>query len=329
MGWEGVTDGGLENPEPLENEVGRIVREVPGIDAVLMAHTHRVEPARRENGTLVLQAGSGGEAVGELRLSWNRNGELHVEGRVLEVGEATPVCSVVREIAEPAERRAAERTSEVLGTAEGAFRIEGLRYRDNAMLTLLHKVQLEESSADLSSAALFRAEEGLDAGPVRVLDLFRIYPFENSLMVFELEVDDIRDYLEQIAMVYLGPALGGEPPPLHPEISLYNHDSIAGCEYVIDPARPHGRRVTHLAFRGRELPGDRKVTLSLTSYRAQGGGGYRALRRGRTVFSTRREVRWLIGDYISRHERIRPEVFDNWRVEGVALGDARVSGALS
>jgi hypothetical protein len=47
------------------------------------------------------------------------------------------------------------------------------------------------------------------------------------------------------------------------------------------------------------------------------------------VSARRREVRWIIGEYISRHERIRPEVFDNWRVEGVELGDARVSGALS
>ena len=26
----------------------------------------------------------------------------------------------------------------------------------------------------------------------------------------------------------------GAPPPLHPKVALYNHDTLAGCEYVIE-----------------------------------------------------------------------------------------------
>jgi len=142
------------------------------------------------------------------------------------------------------------------------------------------------------------------------------YIKQNDLTIVELTVDDVRDYLEQIAGSYLGAARDGEPPPLHPGISIYNHDTLAGVEYVIDPARPEGDRITRLTFEGERRSGESVVTLALTSYRAQGGGGYRALKRARIVERTGREMRVLLSDYIREKKEIRPEVFGNWRVEG-------------
>ena len=130
-------------------------------------------------------------------------------------------------------------------------------------------------------------------------------------------MDRVREYLEQIALAYLGPGENGSLPPLHPDISLYNHDALAGCEYVIDPARPEGSRVTHLAFGGDDLPGDRRLTLALTSYRAQGGGGYQALKHARVVERTGREMRGLLESYVRARGRLAPETFDNWKIAGI------------
>ncbi len=60
----------------------------------------------------------------------------------------------------------------------------------------------------------------------------------------------------------------------------------------------------------------RKVQLALTSYRAQGGGGYAALERARVVERTGREIRRLMEEYIRERGTISPETFDNWRVLG-------------
>jgi hypothetical protein len=62
--------------------------------------------------------------------------------------------------------------------------------------------------------------------------------------------------------------------------------------------------------------------MALTSYRAQGGGGYRALRRGRVVERTGREVRIVLADYVRSQGTIHPETFGNWGVIGVN-GDPR------
>lgn len=327
MGWEGVTDGGLEDLPPHENAVSRMLKEVGGIDVVLMAHTHRIVQCRGAKGTLAAQAGWGGQAIGEIQLSWDGRGARkdgpRVESRVSRAGFEIAADETLDALVRDAEGEAAERIDEVLGTAEAAFRTVGARYRDNAVLSLVNRAQLWASGARVSSTALFRAEQEIEAGPVRVRDLFRVYPYENDLTVLEMSVADLRAYLEEIALTYSGPALNGELPPIDPRISLYNHDSLAGCEYEIDPGRPEGRRVTRLTFDGETWPADRRVTVAVTSYRAQGGGGYTALRRAKVVERTGREVRQVIADYLRDRGTVRPEVFDNWRVVGV---DGKLGG---
>jgi len=317
MGWEGVTDGGLEEPEPPENDVARLVREVPGIDVVLMAHTHRETERRVPGGTHVVQAGAGGNGLGELELRWEP-GATRPTTR-FDLRRAAPYIEAdpgTLDLGREAEERARPRLEEVVGTAAGTFHLDGLRYRDNPSLSLFHRVQLDAGRADLSSAVVFRGREPLSAGPIRGLDLFRIYPFENDLTVLELSVADVRGYLEETALAYAGPAVNGTPPPLHPGLRLYNHDALAGCEYVIDPSLPPGRRVSGLRFRGEELPDGERLTLAVTSYRAQGGGGYRSLRGARVVERTGRDLRSLLERFVREREVVEPVTFDNWRVCG-------------
>ncbi len=220
MGWEGVTDGGTETPDPPENDIARLLEAVDGYEAVLMAHTHRID-GRRVNGTLVVQAEWGGRALGELELEWSpEEGESAagptVRSRVHRVSASTlPAPGILAEV-RPEEEHAAARMDEVIGEASAAFPVENVRFADNAILTLLHRVHFEAAGTDLSSAAQFRADETLAAGPIRRRDMFRIYPFENDLTVLELTVDDVRDYLEQIALAYLGASGADGRPPLHP-----------------------------------------------------------------------------------------------------------------
>lgn len=316
MGWEGVTDGGLETPSPPENDAASLAA-IPGVDVVLMAHTHRIEERRGPGGTPVVQAGWGGRAVGEVTLRWSgAERRPSVTTAVHRVGPDTVPDEAVLALTAAARDAADARMDEVLGHAAERFGLEGLRTRDNAILSLFHRVQLHAARTDLSSAVVFRADEEIAPGPIRRRDLFRIYPFENDLTILELRVDDVRAYLEEIAQGYLGPAREGEPPPFDPRFRLYGHDALAPCRYVLDPSRPVGRRVAELRFDGGELPGDARLTLAVSSYRAQGGGGYASLRGARVVERTGRDLRSLVEAYVRARGTITPERFDNWRVEG-------------
>lgn len=316
MGWDGVTDGSRVAPSPPENDVARLVAEVPGIDAVVMAHTHDVVQ-RVDRGVVVVQPGARGEAIATLTLAWS-GGERapRITGRVHRVDGSTPADAATLAEVESDERAAATWLDRTVAVATAPFSLEGARYRDNAVLSLLHRASLDATGADLSSSALFRPDAELRAGPVRVRDLYRIYPFVNGLAVVEFAVDDVRVYLEEIASAYLGPATGDGPPPLDPAVRIYNHDALAGAEYVIDPGRPVGERVVRLTFGGGELAGTSRLTMAVSSYRAQGGGGYSVFGRARRVVHKGREMRALLIDWASERSTLEPFVFDNWRVVG-------------
>ena len=317
MGWEGVTDGGLEDPVPPENDVARLVREVEGIDVVLMGHTHRFDERHGPSGTLAVQAGWGGQAIGEVVLEWSPDAlRPRATFEIRRAGPSARLDLEVMEVAREAMSRAEVRLARPLGRATAEFRITDPRYRDNAILTLFHRAQLDAAGSDLSAAALFRATEGLAAGPITERDLFRVYPYENDLTIVELTVAQVRVYLEEAALAFAGPASDGERPPLHPRFGIYNQDSIAGCEYVVDPGRPAGARVVSLTFQGRERAPEDRLTMALPSYRAQGGGGYRALRGVRVVQRTGRELRGILREYVGARGTIAPEVLDNWRIVG-------------
>ncbi|MEZ5064599.1 MAG: bifunctional UDP-sugar hydrolase/5'-nucleotidase [bacterium] len=313
LGWSGVTDGGLVEPVPAENPGAQIANEVEGIDVLLMAHTHRFDERRGGTGAVAIQAGWGGLGVGEVSLTWNGSGRPAVEVAVHRTEHDSPEPAFAAGFEEELafERREMD---VVLGEASAPFPVGRARYEDNAILSLFHRVQLDAAKSDISSTALFRLREELAAGPIRRRDVFRIYPFENDLTILEITVGDVLEYLEETALAYAGPGESGELPPLDPRFGHYNHDVIAGAEYVIDPAQPIGRRIVSLTFRGEELPAHERLTLALTSYRAQGGGGYRALTRARVVERTGKEMRGLIERWIRERGRITPEVDGHWRV---------------
>ena len=319
MGWAGVTDGGLEDPEPRENSGEILANEVEGIDLLIMGHTHRFEERRGRTGALAVQAGAYGLGLGEATFGWSGGSRPEVTCELRRCAPyIVPAAAVLDEVRAD-QLWADARMDEVLGEAAAPFRIGNVRYEDNAILGLIHRVQLDAAGSDLSSAALFRAHEELAAGPIRRRDIFRLYPFENDLTILELTVADVRSYLEETALAYAGPAANGERPPLDPRFGLYNHDFLAGAEYVVDPGRPPGGRIVSLTFGGEELPDGERLTMATTSYRAQGGGGYAALKRARVRQRTGRGMRDLIERHIRARGTVSPEVIGGWSVVGAAV----------
>lgn len=320
-GWSGVSDGSATTPLPLEN-AGEQLARIPGVDALLLAHSHRRFEHRGESGALVVQPGCRAELLGEVDITAGESGSVAARYRPRLAGATVePDPAVLEDLAdETAETNAY--LNEVIATATGPFELRDVAYADNAILSLFHRVLRDTAGTDLSSTALFRGDQGLAAGPIRRRDLFRIYPFENNLTVLELTAGDVRAYLEETARIYAHPGVAarlgsnGGHPPLDAQVPLFHHDTVAGAEYVIDPGRPFGDRVASLTFGGVELPSDRRLTLAISSYRAQGGGGYAALRRARVVERTGREIRVLLEGWLRARGSVDPVVLDHWSLRG-------------
>ena len=312
---------GEPNGTDHENQVVRLAKEVPGVDLILTGHTHRKIPLTRVHGVPVTQPGRWGEAVARVDLVLERRGRrarvVEVRGELLDSDGALETDPEIAEIAKKPHERALAYLNEPIVTASGPFPGGRARLEDTALLDLINETQLAATGADLSLTSLlpFRFD-GFAAGPVTVRQVYALYPYENQLVVLEIDGARLRAVLEHAASFY-GEAEWRDGRLLlapRPGMTPYNFDVLSGATYRIDPTAPLGSRVKELRFRGRDVRDDDRFTLAVNSYRAQGAGGYAALKGAKLLRSYADEVRELLVERLRNAGTIHPSTDRNWIV---------------
>ena len=319
--------GGLEielatgepNGTAHENRAAALARDVPGVDLILMGHTHRRLPLTRVHGVPVIQPGRWGEALARVDLVVERSGGkstiVEANGTLLPSDASVAIDPEVAAIARAPHERALSYLGEALATASGPFPGGRARLEDTALLDLVNETQLEVTGADLSLTSLlpFRFD-GWEAGPVTVRQVYALYPYENQLVVLEVDGARLRSILEHAASYYgtvdwrdgrlvITPRSGMTP---------YNFDVLQGASYRVDPTAPVGSRVRELRFKGRDVTDGDLFSLAVNSYRAQGSGGYTALKGAKLLRSYNDEVRELLVERLRKAGTIQPRTDRNW-----------------
>ena len=319
-GLEVEPETGISDGTDFENRVAALAREVRGIDLILMGHTHRRIPLRKISGVPVIQPGRWGEALARVDVAFSKRGGRwkaeEPKGELLPSDASIPPDAAVAAVAAPFERAARRWLDETVADADEPFSAEKARLVDSALLDLINDTQLKATGADLSMTSLLPGGryEGLPKGRVTVRDLWALYPYENQLVVVEIDGAGLKACLEHAAEFYGTAALAGGRIVLTPNDRMipYNFDAVQGASYRIDPTAPVGRRIRDLVVKGRPVrPGDR-FTLAVNSYRAQGGGGYSALRNARVVKSVPVGIRDLLIESLRAAGPLRPAVDHNW-----------------
>lgn len=305
----------------MEN-FGRAVAEtVPGIDLLVLGHTHRVAdgefvtgPGGKQVG--VIQAGRWASHLGMAKLNIFRsdNGEIRVEAEpsmALSVEHAPQKQELVNLISGQHEAVRAYITAPVARTPD-EWTAREARRMDTPIIDLIQHVQLRETGAMLSSSAAFNTQLTFGPGDITRGDLAALYPYENALFVLEITGAQLREYLEYTSGYYSG--VQDAEPVVASGWPGYNFDMVAGADYVMDISRPAGERITSLTINNEAVKDDQLFTLAVNSYRAQGGGGYSMLSQARVVREHNRPVRSMIEEYLKNKEIIRHEdVFkENW-----------------
>ncbi len=304
------------------SRVAALAREVPGIDLILMGHTHRKVPLRKESGVPVIQPGRWGEFLARVDVTFSRRGRRwqagEPRGELLPSDATIAPDAAVAAVEAPFERAAWRWLDETVAEAEEAFPADKARLEDTALLDLINDAQLKATGADLSMTALLPGGwyEGLPKGRVTVRDLWALYPYENQLVVVEIDGAQLKACLERAAEFYGEAALAGGRLVLtpNPKMIPYDFDALQGAAYRIDPTEPVGRRVKDLGVRGRPVRPEDRFTLAVNTYRAQGGGGYSALRLAKTVKSVPLGIRELLAESLRAAGHLRPLVDHNWLV---------------
>ena len=92
----------------------------------------------------------------------------------------------------------------------------------------------------------------------------------------------------------------------------YNFDVLQGASYRVDPTAPVGSRVRELRFKGRDGKDGDLFSLAVNSYRAQGSGGYTALKGAKLLRRYNDEVRELLVERLRKAGTIQPRTDRNW-----------------
>ncbi|MCA1566705.1 MAG: 5'-nucleotidase C-terminal domain-containing protein [Acidobacteria bacterium] len=322
MGLEEDLRTGEASPGQVTNEnvAARLAREVPGVDLILMGHTHREVPSLSINGVLLTQANFWGRqlARADVYLERGEGGRWRVaakSARTVAVGEATETDAEIARLVEPYDRETQGWLARVIGESAAELTAADARFRDTAILDLIQRVQLDAGRADVSLVASFNPQARLPRGAVTVRDIAGLYIYENTLVVLEVTGRQLKDALEHSAKYFRAYEAGRTPAELVDEkIPAYNFDIAEGVTYDLDLTKPHGARVQNLRFRGQPLDPARKLKLATNNYRVNGGGGYTMFKGAPEVYRSSTEIRELIIDWVERNRRVPAEPTNNWRL---------------
>jgi 2',3'-cyclic-nucleotide 2'-phosphodiesterase/3'-nucleotidase len=169
----------------------RPVRTSANRDAVILAHTHQMR-STPTSGTVVTQAGKAAEGMGRIDLMLVRDTPASPwkltqrRTSLVTFGDSTATDEAFAAQFAPYAARTKAALDEVVAQADGELAMAGGRFADGPLWQMVHRAQLEASGADVSLAALFDPAQRVPAGPIRVRDLMRLYPYDNTLVTVEI-----------------------------------------------------------------------------------------------------------------------------------------------
>jgi len=324
MGIEEDLRTGIPNPSsvPNENAAVAIARQVPGVDVILMGHTHREITDLFVNGVLLTQANRWASHVArvDLYLDKDNSGRWQVvakSARTLPVTEKTEIDPEIAKLGDPYDKETQAWLARSIGESSAELTAGGCRFHDTAIIDLIQRVQLDAGNADVSMAACFNDRARIPQGSVTVRDIAGLYEYENTLVTLELTGQQLKDALEHSARYFKEYQPGKSLNDLvDTRIPGYNFDVAQGVSYDIDLTKPFGQRIENLKFKGQPLDPKQKLRVVTNNYRVNGGGGFTMYQNAPVIYRSSAEVRELIIDWVEKNKQVPTEADNNWRIVG-------------
>lgn len=327
-----------------ENPSLEIARNVPGFDLVLIGHDHRRDMKSVVNAegdtVLVMNPANNAEFVTDVTMTFN----IDDSGKVVDKKISGELLDLSKYMADvnymgrfyPHIETINNFVSEPLGVFTDTISTRDAYFGSSEFVDLIHELQLALSGADISFVAPLSYDAMIPAGEITVADMFNLYKYENMLYVMELTGREIKGCLEESYGKWVNTMTSPEDhllqlkdQPIEGEAGRstllnrsYNFDSAAGIKYVVDVTKPKGEKVTIISMAdGSKFDFDKTYRVALNSYRGNGGGELLTDGGGiphdklsqRIVYSTDRDMRYYLSQYIKNKGVIHPRKLKQWR----------------
>ena len=264
-----VHQGFRSHGDDFANQVREIADRFPELNLIVGGHTHLDQPEVMLNGIAYSQAAYWGTRLGVAEIVYDRGlGRVaSVECTTLPMDENVPVDPGVVDLVRPDLDRSRSYRDEIVGIAGDALGVDGWPGAPCAVFGLIASALAEASGAQIVVHGLLDPVQELAAGPIRMGDLWRIVPYENTLGVLEVSGAQLREILEEqarwISSPRFNPAWGIESVFEATEEGPRIRDlRLADGTPVVDEGRY--RVATHsyaLAGAGRRFPRLRELGL--------------------------------------------------------------------
>lgn len=326
-----------------DNASVEVASRVPGFDVVLAGHDHARACFKVANeagdSVLVVNPANNAVTVGDVEVTLTLRGgkvtDKLVEGRLTDVGALEPSPEFMQHFAGQYDAIQAF-VSKKIGRFTQPISTRPAYFGPSAFVDLIHRLQLEIGKAEISLAAPLSLDARIEAGDIYVSDMFNLYKYENMLYTMSLSGKEIRGALEMSYALWTNQMHSpGDPLLLLRESSVsgaeertffqhpsYNFDSAAGIIYTVDITRPAGQKVTILSMAdGTPFDENRMYKVAVNSYRGNGGGELLTKGAGisqeelksRILFSTDKDLRYYLMQYIEQRQIVTPRSLDQWK----------------
>ena len=344
-GLDGSSSYGDQLPY-VENASNLVAEQVPGIDAILVGHTHVEVPSY-----LVKNAKTGEDVLLSEPYCWGyrlsvfdfevelEHGRWKVTSKTAQTINPNTVDEdpEIRKLLEADHELVVKYVNTAVGTCTEDLSAADSCWKDVPIMDFIHEVQMQTVKAGLSTAdaalplisvaAPFSRTADIPAGNVTIKDIAGLYIYDNTLYGKKLTGAQLKDYLEYAAKYYYQVAAGTkvDTATLTNANSFwdYMYDTAAGVSYDIDIAQAEGSRIKNLTYNGTSVTDDQVFVVAVNNYRANGGSGYPHIATAEIAYSSTNEIRQLMIDYVTAKGALDPADFavSNWKLtqDGTAV----------
>ena len=335
-------DGGIITSDYEENATAAVAREVPGFDIIFFGHDHQVhnEWITNKDGERVLIIDPScyvkNVAEAEIELTYKK-GHLvkkDIKGEIVSVLDEEVDEQMIKHF-QPQIDAAKDYVNQKIGTFENSIYTRDCFFGNAAFADLIHNLQLSLTGADISITAPLSFNASIKAGDVTVADMFKLYRFENLLLVLRLTGEEIRKHLEmsydqwtnqmkspEDHIMLLNNEMKGDQQRMGFKYYTFNFDSACGIDYEVDVTKPDGEKVRILQMSD-GTPFDEKkwYRVAMNSYRANGGGELLTIGAGipkdslssRVIYCSELDQRHYLMEEIKRLGTVNPQPNKNWK----------------
>jgi 2',3'-cyclic-nucleotide 2'-phosphodiesterase/3'-nucleotidase len=327
-----------------ENASLDVARNVPGFDIVLMGHDHRSDMKHVVNQqgdtVLVINPANDGVNLTDITMSFklDDNGKVidkKFDGKLLSMSAYEPDSEFMSKFA-PQYEIIKEYVGQPVGKLTKSISTRDAYFGPSEFVDLIHELQLGITGADISFTAPISFDASIAAGPITMSDMFNLYKYENMLYVMELTGQEIKDYLEfsydkwintmtssnDHLLQFKDEPTSGDKSRSALKNRSYNFDSAAGIIYTVDVTKPYGERVEIKSMAdGKPFDTNKTFKVAVNSYRGNGGGELLTKGAGipadqlssRIIYSTDRDLRYYLTDYIKEKKVLKPRKLNQWK----------------